>query len=46
MDVSYYFCFLVKGHFTCKSMEIGIIEGPVTLIFKHFRHIVTFSNSN
>ena len=28
---------VVKGHFTCKSMEIGIIEGTNRNTFKHYK---------
>ena len=31
------FHFSKKGHFTCKSMEIDIIEGAITLILKHYK---------
>ena len=31
------FHLLKKRHFTCKSMEIGITEGTLALIQKHYR---------
>ena len=34
---SFYFIFLNKGYFTCKTMEIGIKEGAIVLIFKHYK---------
>ena len=36
MYICFFILLFVKGHFTCKFMEIGIIEGAITLIFKHF----------
>ena len=37
MGVFFLFHFLYKGHFKCKSMEIGIIEVAITLILKHYK---------
>ena len=34
---SFYFTFCKKGHFTCKSMESGIIEGAITTILEHYK---------
>ena len=35
MGVFFLFHFLQKGHFTCKSMESGIIEGAIISILEH-----------
>ena len=35
------FHFLQKGHFTCESMEIGIIEGDIALLLSIIKHILT-----
>ena len=35
MGVFFLFNFLLKGHFTCKSMESGIIEGAIILKLEH-----------
>ena len=35
--VCFFFCFMLKKHFTCKSMETGIIESVVTLIISVFK---------
>ena len=35
MGIFFLFHFLQKGHFTCKSMESGIIEGAITSILEH-----------
>ena len=37
MGIFFLFHILWKGHFTCKSMEIGIFEGTITLILKHYK---------
>ena len=38
--ISFYFYFLQKGHFTCKSMEIAIImEEAISLILKRSKHL-------
>ena len=37
MSVFFLFHFLLKGHFTCKSMEIGMKEGAITFILKHYK---------
>ena len=37
MGIFFLFHFLQKGHFTCKSMESGIIEGAITSIFEHYK---------
>ena len=37
MGVFFLFHFLLKGYFTCKSMESGIIEGAITSILEHYK---------
>ena len=37
---------IFKGHFTRKSLEIGIIEHPVTLIMKHFKAFFYLKQKN
>ena len=34
----------VKGHFTCKSMEIAIIESAITLILEHYKAVILTSS--
>ena len=37
MGVFFLFHFLYKGHFTCKSVESGIIEGAITSTLEHYK---------